>query len=388
MPEETQILIPEVISEDRAHAERSASQLKNLALCSGYIPSKGNKRTHWVTAQGLRGHAALETDDESLLDSDYEIEMKRLCEDYVSRQLPADKDLKEIKVDTILGRWGYIDRLIIRGTHGDLNDYKFVRKREPDDAEYNLQGFDYLVGAFEHFRELETITVHFIAPRFGTVTTATFSRLDLPRLKLDILSVIARARATDRDRAAVARFTPEYDTCRFCGRLAKCPAITALGLAVQERYTGTRLPLIPSDVHSSKATDPKVLGALKMLADILGPWVDSVDAHTASVAKYDGIIAEGYELAYRKGQRKVTNPVALITLATKFGVSVDEILLSAKVSIPGLEKLVQSKAPKGTKAAKRREFLNACRDADAFERLEDTPFLQKSTATPPAPSLE
>jgi hypothetical protein len=41
---------------ERPHAERSASQLGHLTLCPGYRPRQ-TERTHWVTAQGTRGHA-------------------------------------------------------------------------------------------------------------------------------------------------------------------------------------------------------------------------------------------------------------------------------------------------------------------------------------------
>lgn len=379
------------IAEDRPHAERSASQLGHLALCAGYLPARGTKRTHWVTAQGLRGHAALE-DAEGLdeLQTQSEEDMVALCEQYVAPiRARSQVELSEIRVNTIEGRWGYIDKLFFSGTHIDLVDWKFVRKAEPKDAEINLQGKDYLVGVLDdpQFVNAETVTVHFVAPRFNSVTTATFNRSDLPRIRLEILAVLALAKATDRGRASQIRFTPEFDTCRYCGRLATCPAVTTIAKKVGEAYTGVRLPLVPADVHSSNAKDLTHLGHLKMLADILRPWVDSVDAHTAQTAKYDGLIAEGYELAYRKGQRKVINPDALLATAAHFGVTKEDIVSSAKVSIPALEKIVMAKAPKGFKAIKRTEFINALRDADAFERLEDTPFLQKIQPTNDVPQL-
>lgn len=388
----------EVVAEERPHAERSASQLPKLALCAGYVPARGTKRTHWVTEQGLRGHSALETDSHDDLDTDKEHEMVELCEFYVNRlreeamtERTAVTTLKEIRVNTIEGRWGYMDALLLSGSHADLVDWKFVRKAEPVDAEINLQGKDYVVGVFEdpRFPEVQTIKVHFVAPRFGSVTTAVFKRSDLPTLKLEILSILARAKATDRGRAAIARFTPEYDTCRYCARLGTtCPATAVIALKVAESYTATKIPFVPANVHSSECNDLKQLGAMVMIADVLEEWAKSVKSHASQMAKYDGLIPEGYELAYRKGQRKVTNPVALIATATHFGVSVDDILASSKVSIPALEKLVGAKAPRGFKAIKKQEFVNALRDADAFERIEDTPFLQKVAAAPalPAPS--
>lgn len=380
----------EIVSEDRPHAERSASQLPKLALCAGYKPGKGGKRTHWVTAQGLRGHHALETNDTSELESEHEEELVQICADYVNRfTAGADVDLREPRVETIQGRWGYLDRILVyrEARKARLFDYKFVIKREPDDAEVNLQGFDYVVGFLEspEWKDIDEVEVHFIAPRFGSVTTATFTREDLPRLKLDILSILSRAKATDRKRAAVDRFTPDYDVCRFCDRIGNCPAITKHAVVVHDRYVSTPVPLVPANVHSSQANDPKTLGQLLTIANVLEGWCQSVKAHAAETAKFDGIIAEGYELTYRKGQRRVTDPVALITVARKHGVTIDDILANAKVSLPALESIVKSKAPRGTKAAKALEFTHDLRDVDAFERLEDIPFLQR--LQPPAIAL-
>jgi hypothetical protein len=258
---------PPAEAPERPHAERSASQLKSLALCPGYKPDNSPKKEqHWVTQQGIRGHDALERDDTGELQSSYEERLTQACEDYCGTlTTPGCTVLREQKVDTLEGRWGYFDRLIIapNGRHAHLVDFKFVKVKKPEDASLALQGKDYVWGLFKARPELDAITVHFVAPRFNFVTYHIFHRADLPRIELEIFSVLTQARKTDRKGAAKKLFRPHYETCRFCGRKATCPALAKIASTVASRYLAEGaqpLPDVPLNVHASEADDPKVLG--------------------------------------------------------------------------------------------------------------------------------
>lgn len=394
---------PPAEAPERPHAEKSASKLKSLALCPGYKPDKKPKKEqHWVTQQGIRGHDALEKGDSGELQSDYEGKLVQLCEDYVNALPEAHADLKEQRVETIEGRWGYFDRLRFRlegvtpdqvdiesrtiypgsPTIADLVDYKFVKVKEPEDAEINLQGMDYVTGLFDQYPSLQTIHVHFLAPRFGTVTTGTFTRSDVPRLKLEIFAILTQAKRTDKKRVAKALLRPHYETCRVCDARATCKAIQGIAQTVYDRYTAAGhanpLPEVPQNVHASEATEPEVLGKLKTLSTVLGSWSEAVDHHCLSKALDDGIVPTGYAIGHRKGKRKVSNPLALLTIGPKFGLEVADVLENSTVSIAKLEDVVMERALHGQKAKRQGEFIDALYDASALERGDESPTLIKT----------
>lgn len=381
---------PPAEAPERPHAERSASQLKSLALCPGYKPdNQPKKEQHWVTQQGIRGHDALGRDDTGELQSSYEERLVQACDDYCGTITPAGWTvLKEQRVDTIEGRWGYFDRLILSpdGKKAHLVDFKFVKVKKPEDASLALQGKDYVWGLFNARLDLEEIKVHFIAPRFNFVTFHTFTRADLPRIELEIFSVLTLARKTDRKRASSKLFRPHYETCRFCGRKASCPAIGKIAESVASRYLeegAQPLPDVPLNVHASEADDPEVLGKLKTIAVVLDPWIKAVNHHLMTKVLEEGKKVTGYKIGFRKGQRTVTNPLALLSIGPKFGVEMADVLESAKVSVAKLEDVVMAKAARGVKEQTKFAFLDALRDADALERADDTATLVRDNEVSP-----
>lgn len=388
MSQDVLLVHPQAENAERPHAARSASQLKSLALCPGFKPDrKPKKEQHWVTQQGIRGHHALEVGDMSELQSDHEVKLAQMCEDYCATLPPAREVVKEPMIPTIEERWGYADQLRFREQICsltnlwvvDLIDYKFVKVKAPEDAEINLQGMDYVVGIFDKYQYVGTVHVHFLAPRFGTVTTATFYRSDLPRLKLEIFAILTQAKRTDKKRIAASLLRPHYETCRFCGFAARCKAIGKIADTVYQRYVAegaaTPLPEVPANVHASEATEPQVLGRLKTLSTVLKTWSAAVDHHTLSKALDEGIIASGFEIGFRKGKRRITLPLTLLTIGPKFGLDMSDIVESANLSAKKLEDAVMAKAPRGTKKHKKAEFLDALRDADAMDRGDEAPTL-------------
>lgn len=391
---------------EREHAKRSSSQLGNLALCEGYTP-KPTKKVHWVTAQGNRGHAALDSGDDEVLESDFEQRMKDLCESYSNQLPPAFEQLEEIKVHTIDGRWGYTDRLRLRtkdsfedpsgNRHArvaDLLDWKFVKAKVVADAEVNLQGKDYVVGIFEddRFPLLETIHVHFVMPRFQSVTVGTFHRSDVPRLKLEIFSILRRARRTDNPFYKGETLTPHYDACKYCGRSGNCVALRRIADTLARAYDPTgygRLPALPEETHASRVKDPGARAQLQLLASLMGEWSKSVQHHnlTASLENPENLPA-GYELDWRKGKRSVTSAPGLMLAAREFGLSVDDLLDSASITWGRLEQALKDNAPRGKKKDVVEAFHQRLLELEAVERPEPTPTLRKCAPTAPSSPSE
>lgn len=384
----THLIHPIAESPERPHAERSASQLKSLALCPGYTPAKKDptKEVHWVTQQGIRGHAALEHGDNSELQSNYELSLVQLCEDYVDALPEAYSDQREPKIITIEGRWGYADRLRFRkespaGLEVDIIDYKFVKVKSPEDAEINLQGIDYTVGVFEANADIAVVNIHFLAPRFGMVTTARFTRGQLPELKLRLFAVLTQARRTDAKRVPAKLLRAHYETCRFCGRAPTCPAIKSIAKKIYDSYVNDAhaepLPEVPANVHASQSTESFELGSIKVLASAMDAWSKAASHHCLTKAVDEGIIASGYTVGFRKGRRSITQPLALLSIGPKFGLDLSDVLSAATISAAQLEDAVMAKAATGQKKHVKTAFVEALRDADVLEDGEEVPVLVK-----------
>lgn len=166
---------------NRGHAPISPSQLPSRNNCEGFLPEPNEgKVIHPVTLEGTRCHEALETGDDSLLESEWEERHVATCRDYLKILPDSEVQLIEPLIEILGGRtWGYADRVHLNTkenpTKCDLVDWKFGFNGVVD-AEHNLQGIAYAVGLFETYPSLDEITVHFVLPRRGEVSIHTFRR--------------------------------------------------------------------------------------------------------------------------------------------------------------------------------------------------------------------
>ena len=377
-------LSPDQTHAERPHATRSSSQLGTLAVCEGFKPLN-TKKVHWVTAQGNRGHAALDGGDDELLDTDFEQRMKNCCEKYSNSLPPASRIFEEIKLTTIEGRWGYTDRLRIRADSdaADLLDWKFVRVKEVTDAEINLQGKDYVVGIFEdpRFPAINTINVHFVMPRFESVSTATFTRDDVPRLKLEIFAVLRRARRSDSKSYRGVTLVPNYDSCRYCGASGNCVALRKVADDLGRAYDPTNYgvhPPIPTETHASLVKDATSRAQLQKLAGLMEQWAKSVRHHnlTASLED-DKNLPEGYAVEWAKGKRYITSIDGLFLAAKEFHLTTSDLVEAATISWAKVEDKLRERAARGTKQSVVAEFNQRLLELEAVDRPEPSPKLGK-----------
>ena len=376
---------------DRPHAERSASQLSLLLYCAGYQPKKSAGRVHWVTAQGIRGHEALESGDSGDLESGFEERMVALCEAYAARLTEIGSEvIDEFRVETIEGRWGYCDRLIVN-LDGDahLVDWKFLRAKQVVDAEINLQGKDYVVGILEdpRFARIRSLHVHFVMPRFNAVThtSRAFTRDDLPTLKLEILSVMARAKQTDSKKWRGASLTPYYDVCKYCGAAGRCKALRKIADDLGRKYDPEgygRKPQVPEQTHASLVTDPAARAQLQELASLMESWAASVRHHNLQAALDDEKnLPAGYVIDWSKGRRCVTSAEGLLLAAQEFGLQAQDLIDAASLSWTKVEEALRAKAARGEKAHLVAQFNQRLVELNAVEHPEPTPKLMR--ARPP-----
>jgi len=388
------ITAPALSHAERPHAVRSSSQLGTLAVCEGFKPLNTEK-LHWVTAQGNRGHAALDGGDDEILDTDFEQRMKDCCQRYSDSLPPASQVFEEIKVATIEGRWGYTDRLRLRENLGpgrgvlidpdtaDLLDWKFVRVKEVTDAEINLQGKDYVVGIFEdpRFPSINTIHVHFVMPRFESVSTATFTRDDVPRLKLEIFAVLRRAKRSDSTSYRGLTLVPNYDACRYCGASGNCRALRGIADTIGRSYDPNNYgihPPIPTETHASAVKDATSRAQLQKLAGLMEQWAKSVRHHnlTASLED-DKNLPEGYAVEWAKGRRFITSVDGLFVAAQEFGLTNGDLVEAATISWTKVEDKLRERAPRGTKQTVVTDFNQRLLELEAVDRPEPTPKLGK-----------
>lgn len=372
-----------------------------MALCPGY-ESRQSSRVHWVTAQGQRGHDALETGDSGDLESDFEAFMVGWCNDYVDSvlrdqctTLDACEVLDEVQVETIEKRWGYFDRFVIhrndsgtRSGTADMFDWKFVKVKEAPPAEINLQGHDYVIGVFEDpkFADIHTIKVHFVMPRFQKVTTAVFHRKGLPKLKLEIYSVLRRAKRTSHGKYAGKDLTPHYDACTYCKHSGKCNALRQVALDVRKRYDpeGAGDLSVPELTHASDAKmTPEQRGELQKLAGVMEAWAKAVKYHNSQAALDDPNAVAGFAIDMQKGRRKVVGVPALLAVCETFDVSSDDLVECSQLAFGKVEAIIRSKAPKGEKGKAVASFNLALRTHDAIEDSAEVPKLVKVSPTVP-----
>lgn len=373
---------------ERPHARRSASSLGSLALCSGYEGRSDAKRTHWVTEQGNRGHEAMDTGDTGDLESRFEELMVQRCEAYAARFTElGDQVYNEIRLETIEGRWGYTDRLLVHMDNtADLIDWKFVRAKEVADAEINMQGKDYVVGIFEdpRFAAVTAIRVHFVMPRLGSATSTPvpFTRADIPTLKLEILTLLRRAQHTDSKKFRGGELHPHYDVCKYCKHAGRCVALRKIADKIGRSYDPDgygKQPEIPWTTHASQVKTPEERGQLQQLASLMDEWVSSVRHHnlTASLESAENLPA-GYQLDYVKARRRVVSASALLAAAQEFGVTTQDLIDAATLSWGKVESALKERAPRGEKGRIVAAFTERTEELGAVDRPEPTPRLVRT----------
>lgn len=149
-----------------------------------------------------------------------------------------------------------------------------------------------------------------------------------------VTSLIHREEAHER-LAAIVRNVQDPQAlprvCDFCGWCANrnvCPAYNATG-----KTAATQLGLpVPSGVIE-EVRDAAGLAQLLRAADAVAEWAKSAKAHVREMAIKEGVIAEGYRLAQRKGHPSITDAWAAIQAA---GLPVEAVASILSVSLPDL----------------------------------------------------
>jgi hypothetical protein len=246
-----------------------------------------------------------------------------------------------------------------------------------EEAETNLQGWSYAVGAFDTYPKAQTVTVHFLQPRRDEVSQWTFDRVnDYPRMAEKIMAVLIGAEA-NADRPETYR--PDHSNCLWCGRKAECPRVAELTAALVDKTHSSLGVSLPKEWIPSKMTANQLSSALdfgQIVEDHIKKWHVLLKSEALQRTKNGQQIGD-YVLERKSGKRSIVDAIMVSEiLAKSYGFTAVDVATCTTMSITEMEKLVATKAGKG-KGAKAKEELQEKLEAaglvvsgDGFEYLK------------------
>lgn len=373
------------ISPERKHHRYSPSKLQMLEACPCYENREGE--LHERAIAGTRAHNVAETGQDDARLSDEDVAAAVDCIDFVStRKTEMEKagpvtELKEtyLPIDDIhfpdgveATTAGYIDAAIIShcGTLAECFDFKFGRW-PVEKAEDNLQGIAYVLGLLKRYPSLQQVTFHFKQPHLDSVSSATFSRDQIPELYLRVQVVVARAREARRlGDFSMAR--PMVPACNFCAHLGVCPKVEAIALKVGNKF----FPLeIPDDITPTKLHDRKSASLAMRLAQVVKIWAGAYTSRTSDrVIRGEQDLPENYSIKENHGKRSIADVEKFKSIALKY-LTPEELAAVADYSFGSVEEIIQTKAPRGLKAAAVSEFKTELDQSGAVSRGNSFSFL-------------
>lgn len=377
----------QVVHAERKHARSSPSKLKNLEICPSYVSEQGTP--HPVTLRGTAMHEALETGNDSALDvadpvtgerPTTERDLVAMVREYIEAEKAAyaitttvdEVHLKTQDPDV----QGFVDRIMFGPRTEDgkrkayIRDYKFGYN-VVDHPKINPQAIAYSVGVFLKWPDVDEVNFSFMIPRCDAILEHTFLRHELPEMQLRIATIAERVR-----KFAGKEFNKVAENCLYCARKAECPAVTSTSLVIANGYNDDDKLALPTEFHSSLITDPVQMAKALNAATVVEKWAESVRKHAIALRLEVGIEIPGYQLVERQGKRTIADTVKAFEIAKEFGVTEQEYIAAADISLPSLEKAISAKTEKG-KAKKVQEFNDRLLDESAVIRGQPFHVLQK-----------
>ena len=327
---------------ERGHSRISPSKLSSFEGCPGY-ESKQSKEIHPVTKEGIDCHEALDSGDWSGVSGEL-LELVGMCQDYVDG-LGSGSVHKEECLNVTEEIWGYCDLILIKDSHAHVVDYKFGWNPVKD-AEENLQGMAYVVGAFNKWPELQTATVHFLQPRLGFISSADFERNKLDELLLRIQLIVDRVKQWDKEKDEKL-LVPTASNCVWCARKLGCPAFNKTLNAVLDE------PLVS---RSPDLSDPEYLSKALTAIPVVERWIKDVKESALDIRVEDGVEIPGFDLVVRAGRPTIPDNSALYE-EVKDLLSIEELLECSTVSVSKLRDKVASHVDRGQKGLAKSTLL-------------------------------
>jgi hypothetical protein len=336
-----------------AHHPRGPSKRKYFEVCPSYTPNDGEAGE--AALKGTRIHQALELGNLNLLDSEEErflaeqiIKAENGVFEYFNMAKGHYEDYKEVELDCDFGEgysnYGTVDRFRIKDSTGVLVDYK-TGFMAVDDAEINAQVDNYVLGAFQKWKHVDTIHAVLLLPARDEMSFHTFTRAK------DYVRIQLRHRTIDKRADAKVEENPVVEVCEFCSRIAECGAWRRFGLKVYNKYADDTLELPEGSIHGTDINDPDVLGPLLKIARVMDKWSEGLSKKGIEMA-HMGQTPTGFRAQAFASAREIAGASvpAVIEAVAPLGITDDEVYACVKgVAIGKLEELVESRAARGKK---------------------------------------
>lgn len=370
---------------ERKHARCSPSKLKNLAICPSYEPDN-DREVHPVTLRGTAMHEAMETINDALLD-DEETRLVNLCREFLAEEIASaetvidEQHLKTHDKDV----QGFVDKLMIYAKDpvtgrrkAKIRDYKFGWN-PVDSPENNSQAIAYTLACFLQWEDVDEVDFAFLIPRLDMVLQHTFTRADVPALKMHVTLIAERVR-----KLAGKEFNPNLDNCFYCGRKATCEPCINKSLSIARAQPAEHGLTLPAELNPTLLNDPKQIAYGLNVASVLEDWIVQMRKHALRFRQEIGQEVPGYDYIERSAKREVANPVgAWDILSKEFGVTQEEFFSACKVSITQLEKVVKDHAERGQKDKAAEAFTDRLLDEGYLTRGGSFYVLQRAKKKKP-----
>jgi hypothetical protein len=218
-----------------------------------------------------------------------------------------------------------------------------------DPPRENWQAKAYTLGVFQDYPNIKTIHFAFLVPRNGGVIVGTFSRNEVELLRAEISEVVRNAETTrpkwEAGTMDIDDLGPSHN-CRFCRHEDHCPALGAVSVEIARRVKPGMIP--DGIIRASEVEDPEVMAKLYTVARIVEEWASSIKFKALSMV-LEGTELPGLRLKSMGTPLVVEDNVNLVNLAKQHGLSEEEIIETATLSLNKLSEVLGGKAARGQK---------------------------------------
>jgi len=347
-------------SSTRPHAEFSPSSLKHFEICPSF---RGRSGSNPIAEAGTRIHEAIEKEEPFLLADEVERSLAEWCLAFLAhtrREKGGSANLvashQEISLTMRMGDHSTFGTSDLLDLYSDntavMYDWK-TGYNGVEDAEENAQVQAYTLGVFQKFPDITELAFYLVLPRRQEISCAVYNRSDVPKIRLRLSTIIARAKLAEE-------FNPSEGTCDYCASQGRCKALAEKALVISQKAG------FPVPASLSLDGSPEEKGQLNKLANLMDGWASETKKELLRQAIEDGSEIAGYKLDQRRTARTVDNPL-LGYEAVKEMVSIEEFLLAcSRVSVPELEKFVAERAPRGHKAEAKQHLEDVLKQSGAL----------------------
>lgn len=338
-----------LVHQSRGHSRISPSGLGTLAICP-HFQNDNSRPEHTRTTEGTQIHNSLEIRNLKALPE----HLRPIAQigldfwDKLRAENPSWREELEPCIQVTEEMKGHLDVLRLGESQALILDYKTGLFKQAT-AKNNAQMKAYTLGVFKRHPEIQEVTVYLAYLRLQEVDYETFTRSQMDQLELDVLSILRRAQAAQRNE--IQAHNPDPAACTWCAKAGTCPALNALAVPTAQAYAKARPEdlAIPEAYDPALISDPDTMSKALTVAGIMERWCDSVKHYALQMRMEHGMEIPGTTLSSRKGRSTILNAHEAYKIAESHGLSHDEIMSAVEVSATKLKDAIEDKAPRGKK---------------------------------------